>query len=88
MKIIADSGFLIALLDRLDAHHRWAAPLIDTQPAPFLVCEAVCAEVAAVLGTPEPMIRKKRRHPQKPVPLSPDWLPCNPTHFNQHLRNP
>lgn len=61
MKTIADSGFLIALLDRLDAHHRWAAALIDSEPAPYLVCEAVCAEVAAVLGTPEPLIRMLER---------------------------
>jgi len=61
MKTIADSGFLIALLDRLDAHHEWAAGLIDRQPAPYLVCEAVCAEVGAVLGTPEPVIRMLER---------------------------
>ena len=61
MKRIADSGFLIALLDRLDAHHQWAVALIDSQPGPYLVCEAVCAEVAAVLGTPEPMVRMLER---------------------------
>ena len=56
MKRIADSGFLIALLDRLDAHHRWAAELVDREPPPYLVCEAVCAEVGAVVGTPEPLL--------------------------------
>ncbi len=61
MKTIADSGFVIALLDRLDVHHRWAATLIDRQPVPYLVCEAVCAEIAAVLGTPEPLIRMLER---------------------------
>jgi len=57
MTSIADSGFLIALLDRRDAHHAWAAALIDSELPPYLVCEAVCAEVGAVIGTAEPVIR-------------------------------
>lgn len=57
MKRIADSGFLIALLDRLDEHHAWAAGLVDVEPAPYLVCEAVCAEVGAVLGTAKPLMQ-------------------------------
>lgn len=61
MKRIADSGFLIALLDRSDAHHEWAKDLIDREPPPYLVCEAVCAEVGAVLGTVEPVIKMLER---------------------------
>jgi predicted nucleic acid-binding protein len=56
MRIIADSGFLIALLDRLDGFHAWAARIVEVEPPPYRVCEAVCAEVAAVLGSPEPML--------------------------------
>jgi predicted nucleic acid-binding protein len=57
MTRIADSGLLIALLDRLDTFHRWAVRVIEKEEPPFLVCEAVCAEVAAVLGTPEPVLK-------------------------------
>jgi predicted nucleic acid-binding protein len=56
MTRIADSGFLIALLDRLDAFHPWARQVAEQESPPFLVCEAVCAEVAAVLGTPDPLL--------------------------------
>lgn len=53
---IADSGLLIALIDRLDYHHAWAHSIIETEEPPYLICEAVCAEVGAVLGTPEPVL--------------------------------
>ncbi len=61
MKRIADSGFLIALLDRLDTFHGWAAGVLEIEPPPYLVCEPVCAEVAAVLGTPRPVIEMLER---------------------------
>ena len=53
---IADSGLLIALLDRLDAFHPWAVRVIEEEEPPYLVCEAVCSEVSAVLGTPLPIL--------------------------------
>jgi len=56
MIYIADSGLLIALVDRLDAHHDWAKETVETREPPFLTCEAVCAEVSAVLGTPSPVL--------------------------------
>lgn len=56
MKRIADSGLLIALLDRLDPFHPWAVQVIEEEEPPYLVCEPVCAEVAAVLGTPLPVL--------------------------------
>jgi predicted nucleic acid-binding protein len=56
MKRIADSGLLIALLDRLDPFHAWAIRVVEEEEPPFLVCEAVCAEVAAVVGTPVPIL--------------------------------
>lgn len=61
MTRIADSGLLIALLDRLDDFHSWAVRVIEAEEPPFLVCEAVCAEVAAVLGTPDPLLQMLER---------------------------
>ncbi len=58
---IADSGLLIALLDRLDPFHAWAVGIIESETPPFLVCESVCAEVAAVLGTPLPVLQMLER---------------------------
>lgn len=58
---IADSGFLIALLDRLDSFHCWAKKVAEEEEPPFLVCEAVCAEVAAVTGTPDPLLQMLER---------------------------
>ena len=56
MKLIADTGFLVALLDRADSYHRWAASLVEKEEPPFITCEAVCAEAAAVLGTADPIL--------------------------------
>lgn len=56
MKRIADSGFLIALLDRSDAHHGWAEQLSQSEPTPWLVCEPVITEAAFMVGTPEPLL--------------------------------
>lgn len=61
MKRIADSGFLIALLDRLDEFHPWAVGVLDREEPPFLTCEAVCTEVSAVLGTPDPLLQMLQR---------------------------
>jgi len=58
---IADSGFLIALLDRLDSFHGWAKSVAEEEAPPYLVCEAVCAEVAAVTGTPAPLLQMLER---------------------------
>jgi uncharacterized protein len=43
---IADSGLLIALLDRRDAHHAWARQVCETIEPPFVTCGAVVAEVS------------------------------------------
>ena len=49
--ILVDSGFLIALLARRDAHHRWAATEAARFPPPWLTCEAVLSEALYLLGT-------------------------------------
>ena len=61
MTRIADSGLLIALIDRLDPFHSWAVRVIEKEEPPFLVCEPVCAEVAAVLGTPSQILQMLQR---------------------------
>jgi predicted nucleic acid-binding protein len=56
MKKIADSGLLIAALDSGDEHHLWARGALEEYPPPWLVCEAVLAEVSASVGTPLPVL--------------------------------
>lgn len=60
MKKIADSDLLIAALDKGDAHHAWAANVLARESPPWLVCEAVLAEVSASIGTPEPVLEMLR----------------------------
>ena len=60
VKKIADAGLIIAALDRQDAHHPWAAGLLQRESPPWLVCEPVLAEISASLGTPEPVLEMLR----------------------------
>ena len=46
MKGIADTGFLVAFLNRGDRHHEWALHLAQSVNEPLLTCEAVLAEAA------------------------------------------
>ena len=46
MKGIADTGFLVAFVNRGDAHHEWALHLATQITEPLLTCEAVLAETA------------------------------------------
>lgn len=47
--IIADTGPLVAYLDRSDQHHAWAKEVMDTLTKPLLTCDAVLAEVTFLL---------------------------------------
>lgn len=60
---LVDTGFLIALLDARDGHHRWAAELAQHQPPPWVTCEAVLSEAFFMLRghDAEPLIRLLRR---------------------------
>jgi uncharacterized protein len=49
---LVDAGFLVALLSRRDANHRWAAAQAPRLPPPWMSCEAVLSEVFHLLGTP------------------------------------
>jgi predicted nucleic acid-binding protein len=57
MKKIADAGLLIGFLDRKDTHHGWASEIFERESPPFYTAEAILAEVAAVLGTPDDVLR-------------------------------
>lgn len=46
MKGIADTGFLIAFLDRNDRYHSWAVSVAQRVDAPLITCEPVLAETA------------------------------------------
>jgi predicted nucleic acid-binding protein len=48
--IVADAGFLVALLSRRDANHRWATTQPSRLPPPWKTCEAVLAEAFHLLG--------------------------------------
>jgi len=46
MNVIADTGFLVAMLHEDDEYHGWAAELTSQISWPVLTCEAVLAETA------------------------------------------
>jgi predicted nucleic acid-binding protein len=46
MKGIADTGFLVAFINRGDKHHKWAIDLTGEFTEPFLTCESVLSETA------------------------------------------
>ena len=50
---IADTGFIVAFVNRNDQHHRWAVELGALLTEPLLTCEAVLAEAAFHLRSPE-----------------------------------
>ena len=47
---LVDTGFLIALLDARDGHHRWASALASQHAPPWTTCEAVLSEAFHILG--------------------------------------
>ena len=49
--VLADAGFLVALLRRRDTHHRWAAAQARQFPPPWKTCEAALSEAFHLLGT-------------------------------------
>ena len=48
--VLADSGFLVALLNRRDTHHRWAAAQAQQFGPPWRTCEAVLSEAFHLLA--------------------------------------
>lgn len=50
MKVrLADTGPLVALLNRRDSYHAWAVGVLATIPPPLLTCEAVLSESVYLL---------------------------------------
>jgi uncharacterized protein len=51
VKAIADTGFLVAFVNRRDRHHRWAVEIAHRVTEPLLTCEPVLAESTFHLGS-------------------------------------
>lgn len=51
MKGIADTGFVVAFLNRSDRHHVWADEIAMQVSGPLLTCEAVLAETIFQVGS-------------------------------------
>lgn len=51
---LADTGALVALLDRSDHHHFWAIECFKILKPPVFTCEAVLAEAWHLLGEASP----------------------------------
>ena len=51
MKGIADTGLIVALLNRDDRHHGWALEIARTVSEPLLTCEAVLSEAGFQVGS-------------------------------------
>ena len=48
-RIIADSGIVVALIDKREQFHEWTAAQAQTLPVPFLTCEAIISESCFLL---------------------------------------
>jgi predicted nucleic acid-binding protein len=57
LKVIADTGFLVALLGERDQRHTSAVDLSDAITEPLLTCEEVLAEAAYILGDSRPILQ-------------------------------
>jgi uncharacterized protein len=53
---VADTGALVALLDRADRHHAWAVDCFKTLPPPLITCESVLAETLHLLSDLAPSV--------------------------------
>lgn len=54
---IADTGPIVALLDRSDVYHQWATECFKSIQSPIITCEAVFAEAWHLLGSAPPSRR-------------------------------
>jgi predicted nucleic acid-binding protein len=54
--VLADAGFLIALLTERDRHHTWAAAHASRFPPPWKTCEAVLSETFHLLRVNAPLL--------------------------------
>ena len=56
MRLIADTGLLVAFLNRRDAHHDWARALVAEADFPILTSEPVLTEAAWHLRNAERLL--------------------------------
>ena len=49
--VLADAGFVVALLSRRDTHHRWAVAQSSKLQPPWSTCEAALSEAFRLLGS-------------------------------------
>jgi len=62
--VLVDAGFLVALLNARDSHHRWAVGVAERFPPPWKTCEAAISEAYYLLrrrGEPSMRALLKRR---------------------------
>lgn len=48
--LVVDAGFLVALWNPKDEHHKWASATAQVYPPPWITCEAVFTEVDHLLS--------------------------------------
>jgi predicted nucleic acid-binding protein len=56
VKVIVDTGFIVAFVCRPDRHHDWAVGLEGELTGPLLTCEPVLAEAAFQIGDTLPVL--------------------------------
>lgn len=56
MRIIVDTGPLVALLNRRDAYHEWVGDTLKGLSGPLLTCEPVLTETAYLTGKPAALL--------------------------------
>ena len=56
MKIVADTGLLVALVNADDRHHDWAEQVVRQADLPVLTCEPVLSEAAFHLRSADPLL--------------------------------
>jgi uncharacterized protein len=62
--VLVDASFLVALINRQDSNHRWAAAQASAFARPWRTCEPVLSETFYTLGPPGTphLIELLRRH--------------------------
>ena len=56
MNAIADTGFVVAFLNRSDNHHEWALEIARRVTDPLLTCESVISEAAFQVGAADKVL--------------------------------
>jgi len=71
---LADTGALVALLDRADSNHAWAVECFKKLKPPLLTCESVLAEAAHLLrDLPRSFQALARLHDEKIISVHFDF---------------